>query len=56
MGFRPWLAHTRYDYACMLLERGEPLDSERAEALLASSKTLAAEIGLTALAERISRA
>lgn len=54
MGGRPWLAHAQYDYAHMLLERGEPGDSERAAGLIASSKTLADEIGLITLAGRIS--
>jgi len=34
MGARPWLAHTRHDYARMLLARGEAADRERAQDLL----------------------
>ncbi|HEY3050088.1 MAG TPA: BTAD domain-containing putative transcriptional regulator [Gaiellaceae bacterium] len=55
MGVRTYLAHTQYDYACMLLERAGPGDADRAEALLASAKALSDEIGLLALAERISK-
>jgi uncharacterized protein HemY len=54
MGVRTYLAHTEYEYACMLLERAERGDAERADELLASARTLADEIGLLALAERIS--
>jgi DNA-binding SARP family transcriptional activator len=53
-GVPPWLAHTQYDYARMLLERGSPGDSERAQPLLVSAKTLSGEMGLNALAEKIS--
>lgn len=55
MGVRTYLAHTQYDYASMLLERAEPGDAERAEELLASAEGLSGEIGLLALAERISK-
>jgi hypothetical protein len=53
-GFRPWLAYTQHDYARMLQERGEPGDSERAGELLASSKALSQEVGMTALTSEIS--
>jgi DNA-binding SARP family transcriptional activator len=53
-GFRPWLAYTQYDYARMLQERGEPGDSERAGELLAASKALSQEVGMTALTAEIS--
>jgi tetratricopeptide (TPR) repeat protein len=33
MGARPWLAHTQYDYARMLLARDEPRDREKAQEL-----------------------
>ena len=49
MGARPWLAHTHYDYARMLLARGAPGDRERADELLASAAALAGELGMTAL-------
>jgi DNA-binding SARP family transcriptional activator len=54
MGVRPYVAHTQYDYARMLLERAEPGDAARAEQLLESAMTLSDEMGLRALAERIS--
>jgi DNA-binding SARP family transcriptional activator len=53
MGARPWLAHTEYDYARMLLRRDRSGDSERAVELLEASKTLAEELGMSALAEKI---
>jgi DNA-binding SARP family transcriptional activator/tetratricopeptide (TPR) repeat protein len=53
MGAVPWLAHTQYDYAWMLLARDEPMDRERAEELLASARTLAQELGMTALMDKI---
>ena len=56
MGVRTYLAQTKYDYARMLLERAEPGDAERAGELLESAKALSDEIGLLALAERISDA
>jgi DNA-binding SARP family transcriptional activator len=53
MGARPALAYTRYDYARMLLARGEPGDSERAEELLAAAKALSEELGMTALVAKV---
>ena len=50
MGARPWLAHTQYDHARMLLSLG---DDGGAEPLLARSGALAAELGMTALAARV---
>jgi tetratricopeptide (TPR) repeat protein len=54
MGARPWLAHTEYDYGRMLLERAAPGDSERAEELISSSQASSHELGMSALAQRIS--
>jgi len=54
MGVRPWLAYTQYDYGRMLLERAGPGDGERAQELLGSAHEIADEIGLHALAERVS--
>jgi len=34
MGARPWLAHTQYEYAAMLLKRRTPGDAQRAWELL----------------------
>jgi tetratricopeptide (TPR) repeat protein len=54
MGARPWLAHTEYDFGRMLLERAAPGDSERAEELISSSQASSHELGMSALAKRIS--
>ena len=47
------LAHTRHDYAAMLLSRAGPGDRERAIAMLRSSLASARELGWRALEERI---
>jgi DNA-binding SARP family transcriptional activator len=54
MGALPWLAHTQHEYARMLLARDGPADRDRAHDLVASAKALAAELGMSALAQRIS--
>ncbi len=46
------LAHTRHDYAAMLLARGKPGDCERAKALLQSCLSSARKMGARALEER----
>jgi DNA-binding NarL/FixJ family response regulator len=51
-GARPWLAHTQYQYAAMLLDRKRPEDRERALALLEEASALSRELGMQALAER----
>jgi DNA-binding CsgD family transcriptional regulator len=53
-GARPWLAHTRYEYAAMLLARGLPEDREFAAGLLNAAFETAHSIGMHALNERIS--
>jgi tetratricopeptide (TPR) repeat protein len=50
MGARPWLAHTQRDYARMLIARGAPGDSEKAELLLSQALTTYDELGMTAAA------
>jgi eukaryotic-like serine/threonine-protein kinase len=50
-GARAWLAWTQHDYGRMLLERAEPGDAERGGELMALSKALSQELGMTALAE-----
>jgi DNA-binding CsgD family transcriptional regulator len=55
IGARPALAHTRHDYAAMLLARSEAGDRERAVALLKTSLESAREIGMLALEERAAR-
>jgi DNA-binding CsgD family transcriptional regulator len=53
MGARPWLAHTQYDYATMLLARHQPGDAERATALLQDALASTRELGMRALEARI---
>jgi tetratricopeptide (TPR) repeat protein len=53
MGARPWLAHTQYQYARMLLSRDQPGDSEKAEALIKDALATARELGMVALEQRI---
>jgi len=55
IGARLSIAHTRYDYAAMLLARAEPGDRDRAAALLTASLDSAREIGMRALEARASR-
>jgi predicted ATPase/DNA-binding SARP family transcriptional activator/class 3 adenylate cyclase len=53
MGTRPWVAHTEYDYARMLLAGGAPADRVRAAELLASAHATCADLGMTALAGKV---
>jgi DNA-binding SARP family transcriptional activator len=46
MHARPWLAHTQEDFARMLLARGRPGDSEKAELLEARALETYAELGI----------
>jgi DNA-binding SARP family transcriptional activator len=46
IGARPWVAHTREDYAHMLLARGEPGDTENAEQLLQEALAIYRELGM----------
>jgi DNA-binding CsgD family transcriptional regulator/tetratricopeptide (TPR) repeat protein len=52
MGTSTWLAHTAYEYARLLLARGDK-DLRRAAALLSEADGLAHQIGLKALRGRI---
>ena len=52
IGARVALAYTLYDFASMLLARGDPGDRDRAVALLRPSLDSAREIGMRALEER----
>jgi len=52
IGARVPLAHTRHDYAAMLVARGEAGDRERAAVLLQASLESAREMGMRALEER----
>jgi tetratricopeptide (TPR) repeat protein len=49
----PWLAHTQYQYATMLLARDQPGDSEKARELLKAALLTARELGMRALEERL---
>jgi DNA-binding NarL/FixJ family response regulator len=51
LGTKPWLAHTQYDYASMLLDRGQPEDFRRARALFEESLDIARELGMRTLEE-----
>ncbi|MBV8356540.1 MAG: hypothetical protein JO189_01185, partial [Deltaproteobacteria bacterium] len=53
MGARPWLAHTQYQYARMLLTRDQAGDSDRAARLLKDALATARELGMRALEHRI---
>jgi DNA-binding CsgD family transcriptional regulator/tetratricopeptide (TPR) repeat protein len=52
MGASTWLAHTHYEYARMLVDRGGEC-RKRAEAMLAEADRLAGTIGMAALRNRI---
>ena len=52
-GFRPNLAWTCYDYAGALSQRNGPGDRDRATALLDESLTIATELGMRPLMERV---
>jgi tetratricopeptide (TPR) repeat protein len=56
MGAKPWLAHTQFQYAHMLLERSTAGDIERAVTLLDESETIARQLGMRALETRIANA
>jgi hypothetical protein len=50
LGSRPILAHTQYDYACMLRARNGAGDRDRAGALLAAARATAESLGMAQLA------
>jgi tetratricopeptide (TPR) repeat protein len=54
MGALPWLAHTRRDYAVMLVSRDAPGDRERADQLLRDAQSVAQQLGMVALDRKIS--
>jgi tetratricopeptide (TPR) repeat protein len=51
---RPWLARTQCDYARLLLTRDTPGDRDRARDLLARARSTCQELGMAALATRVS--
>jgi hypothetical protein len=54
MGARPWLAHTRHDYAQFLAARGEAGDAERARELAAEAVAGYRELGMDGWAAAVS--
>ena len=56
MGAKPWLAHTQFQYAHMLLERSIAGDIERAKTLLDESETISRQLGMRSLETRIAAA
>jgi DNA-binding CsgD family transcriptional regulator len=52
-GGRPWLAHSRHEYAAMLLERKRPGDAQHAAPLLDAALAAARELGMSALEQRV---
>jgi hypothetical protein len=56
MGARPWVAHSRHDWARILLARDGPGDRERAAELLAEAARTAADLGMTVLERRVGEA
>ena len=53
IGARPWLAHTKAEYARLLRGRGRRGDSERAEALANEAWEIAAELDMVRLRRRL---
>jgi len=53
MDARPWLAHTQYQYATMLLARDQSGDRDKAVALLKAALATARALGMRALEERL---
>ena len=53
MGARPWVAHTQYQYAAMLLSRDQRGDRNQAATLLREALATARELGMGALEHRI---
>jgi tetratricopeptide (TPR) repeat protein len=52
MGARPWLAYTQYEYATMLLARGQPDGRKKALELLDQALGTAQELGMKSLVEK----
>lgn len=55
MDAAPWLAHTRFRYACMLQRRGRSADADRARVLLDEAIVSAQQLGMAGLIPRIKR-
>jgi tetratricopeptide (TPR) repeat protein len=52
MGAKPWLAHTQYQYAAMLLTRDQAGDRDQAMSLLDEALVTARELGMKSLIEK----
>jgi DNA-binding NarL/FixJ family response regulator len=52
MGAKPWLAHTQFQYAKMLLARARPGDREQATSLLDQALSISRQLGMDTLQER----
>ena len=52
MGAHTWLAHTRFDYAAVLLAQDGPRDRARGLEMLAVARRTAEQLGMTRLLER----
>jgi hypothetical protein len=52
MGARPWVAHSRHDYARMLLERDHDGDRDRSRPLLIAARTEYEALAMTTWAQR----
>jgi len=53
MNAQPWLAHTKYQYARMLLSRDQTGDREKASGLIKDALATARELGMSSLERRI---
>jgi tetratricopeptide (TPR) repeat protein len=53
MGARPWIAHTQFQYARMLLRRGRPEDAERAARLVDEANRAAQALGMREFVFRV---
>ena len=53
MGAWPWLAHSQFEYAAMLLERGQVEDREPALALLDEASSAVQSMGMAYLAQEV---
>jgi tetratricopeptide (TPR) repeat protein len=53
IGAWPWLAHTRFEYARMLLQRGGTADQQQAQALLQEAASAAQNLDMANLAKKV---
>ena len=55
MGAKPWVAHTQFDYAEMLLARDQPGDREKAFLLATDAFAICKAVGMVTLQGKVSR-